>query len=170
MNVLLGMANQIAPCLKFTADLPEDHKDGKCPMLDFSTWVEKIEDKTKQWGVMNILRWGFYEKPCSSKKVIEEASAMAKRTKIITLSNEIIRRMRTTDGRATTADRAEIVTGLMRKMNLSGYRKADMVNVLESGVKGYYRMRKEQDDGIRRVNRDQREGKEERERRKSRLA
>ena len=36
-------------------------------------------------------------------------------------------------------------------------------NVLESGVRGYMRMRKEQLEGTRRVNRDQRDGKRERE-------
>ena len=132
-------------------------------MLDFSTWVEKRPNKTKQWVLENRLRMRFYEKPCTSKLVMEEGSAMPRKIEIVTLSNEIIRRMRTTDKDATMEDRAEILTKFLRKLWRSGYTEKDRRNILESGVRGYLQMRKNEKDGGRRVNRKQKEGKRARE-------
>ena len=44
------MTNSIEPCLQFTGDLPEDHEDLKCMMLDSATWIRKTEDPKKTNG------------------------------------------------------------------------------------------------------------------------
>ena len=72
MNVLVNMANSIATDLKFTGDLPEDHRDGKCPMLDFCTWVE---ERTDENGIKKQeVHHQFYQKPMASQLVMMSQS------------------------------------------------------------------------------------------------
>ena len=116
------------------------------PMLDTQLRV----DHTK-YG--ECVRHTFYQKPCSSKLVLMNASAMPVKTKIQTLSNDIVRRMRNTDRSATTKERADLVTDLMVRMARSGYPPTVRNQVARAGLQGYYTMVRSEREGRRPVNR-----------------
>ena len=95
--------------------------------------------------------------------VIMSESAVPDRMKVVTLSQEGVRRMRNCGITCTAEDRSRVLSDLMRKMMRSGYGEKQRRMVLECAVVGYYRMRMNQRNGGRRVNRPMSEGKEERE-------
>ena len=156
LNVLLDVANSVYTFVKFTGDLPEDHDDGKCPMLDLSVWKESIGDQ-------EIVKHAYYEKPCASQMVIMWDSAVPDRMKITTLSQEGVRRMRNCGLTSSSSDRAKVMSDLMMKMRRSGYNGKMRGMVLECALVGYYRMRRNEEAGVRRVNRPMKEGLAERE-------
>ena len=164
MAVLLDMANSIYPYVQFTGDLQENHGDNKCPMLDLSTWKEREVDLTSNKGYREVVKHEFYQKPCASQLVIMAESAMPERVKIVTLSQEGVRRQRNCAPSISPESRANILSDLMGKMRRSGYNEKTRRNVITSAITGYYRMRKVEKEGGRRVNRPLEEGLEKRER------
>ena len=100
----------------------------------------------------------FYEKPCVSEKVLEYGSALPIKTKIITLTQEVLRRMRNTARREPIATRVEILNYFMVKLKNSEYPLEIRKEVLVSGLKGYYRMVLGEVEGVRRVNMAAKEG------------
>ena len=165
MNVLLEMANSLYPYLQFTGELPEDNVNGKCPMLDLQVWKTRTSDGTRDQGYREEIHHEFYQKACSSTLVIMKESAMPERSKIVTLSQEVVRRMRNTGRAEPVESRAEILSDLMLKMKDSGYNISSRVNVLKSGLRGYYSMVLTEAYGGRPVNRPASMGQEERDRR-----
>ena len=75
-----------------------------------------------------------------SKKVIEFGSAMAIKSKIQILAQEIIRRNRNTSRRATVEERTRIIDSFMIKLLNSGYSEELIRTILEAGLNGYYKM------------------------------
>ena len=85
-------------------------------------------------------------------------SAMGERAKMTTLTQECIMRMRN-----TSSTRAEIISNtVMTKMKHSGYSSKQRKDVMEAGLKGYYRMVAREEAGGRKVNRPASEGAEDR--------
>ena len=87
-----------------------------------------------------------------------EKRALPHRIKVTTLTQEVIRRMRNTSRSVGKSRRAEILSNFMKKMKKSGYCRKTRRNVLLAGLKGYFRMVKEEDAGGRKVNRPRWEG------------
>ena len=162
MDIFLQMANSIFTYVTFTSDLPEDHENGKCPMLDLMTWKERVEDKERPRGYKEVVKHSFYEKPVASKLVIMCKSAMPEKIKIVTNSQEIVRILRNCGNNITAGEKAEHLTSMMRKLRRSGYGVNMRKNILNSGTTGYYNMRKVEAKGGRRVNRPATEGIKER--------
>ena len=73
--------------IQFTTDIPSNHEDGKMPVLDIKVWVEVMDGQPK-------LLHTFYKKTVASAYTILEKSAMGKGTKISTLFQEPLRRLR----------------------------------------------------------------------------
>ncbi len=156
MEAFKGKANSITSFLKFTVEIEDDHANGRVPMLNIEVWSEKTKDGRE--GISHS-----YEKKMANKKVMERDSAMPEKTKIMTLTQETIRRMKNTSTRVTPEERGDILTRQMAKMRKSGYSKEDRKKILLAGVTRYYRMRGREDRGGRRVNRHREEGERERE-------
>ena len=152
MEVFTAMANDVFPSLTFTHDLPEEHLDSRVPMLDFACWGTTTKDCSRTSGTKQVVSHAFYEKKCVSSKVLEYGSALPLKTKIITLTQEILRRMRNTARREPVTSRVDILNTFFMKMTKSGYPIEVKKTVLESGLRGYYRMVLGEVEGIRRVN------------------
>ena len=60
MDELRKIANTVFKCMQFTTDCPSIHEEGKVPVLDLQMYVDDDD----------IVKFQFYEKPCSSKFVI----------------------------------------------------------------------------------------------------
>jgi hypothetical protein len=113
------------------------------PVLDLQCWVTEA-------GVIYHI---YYEKPMASKYCIMEASAMSTQTKWSSLSQEVIRRMKNTNGRVSHVIRENILTDYMRKLQKSGYPETFRRKILESGVSGYIKMVEGEKLGLGPVNR-----------------
>ena len=111
------MGNSIFPFIQVTLDLPEDHPEGKVPLLDTQVWVEHGEGVEEYYYAQeererlihqgtnplppppttpkgrDHLRHDFYSKPMASKLVIDANSAMSGNTKTSTLADDIQRQM-----------------------------------------------------------------------------
>merc|ERR1711867_429748 len=87
MELIREVGNTLVPGLKLTIDLPELHPNGKCPMLDIQVWKEVTEED------FCIVRHSFYQKPTTSPLVFHSGGAHAWRIKIVTLAEEMRRRL-----------------------------------------------------------------------------
>ena len=154
MEVFVAIANSIFPSIQFTCDVPEDHPNGMVPMLDFQIWNTTVVDLSYKYGYKDMIDHVFYEKDTASAKVMEYESAAPIRSKIVTLSQEIIRLMRNTSRRTLTSTRVEILTRFIKKLKLSKYPNSICQEVLEAGLKGYFRMVGDEINGKDRVNRE----------------
>ena len=129
--VMLEIANSLVPYLQFTLDCPSQHTSGWMPLLDLEVRVATDN---------NSIDFRFYSKPCSSKYVMLQNSAMPARTKMSTLTQEVIRRLRNTRSTLPWDDyHAPILTELCRKMQRSGYSQEYRGEVVRAGVAGYER-------------------------------
>ena len=181
-EVLRDMGNSIFPFIQVTLDLPEDHPEGKVPLLDTQVWVEHGEGVEEYYYAQeererlihqgtnplppppttpkgrDHLRHDFYSKPMASKLVLDKASALSGNTKTSTLVDDIQRRMRNTDRMASPAKRGAILSEAMLKMRDSGYNLQARKDVLIRGLTGYYRKVEVERAGGQKVNRPRKTG------------
>ena len=92
MKVMADMSNSIISFLNFIPEVGSSQTDLKLPMLDIKLWGEEVEDETTGINYTRA-RYMFYEKKVNAKKVMMEQSALGLKTKIIVLTQEIIRWM-----------------------------------------------------------------------------
>ena len=159
MREIRKLSDSLLDFIKMKEDVPANHESGKLPMLDFQVWKEEVEQED---GTQTLLMHEFYEKKMTSKFVIMESSALPKRMKITTLSQEVVRRMRNTSRGVSSQRRGEILSEFMLKLRRSGYSEADRLNICTSGLRGYLRMVRTEMSGGRRVNRPRQDGEHER--------
>ena len=65
MTEIAKISNIILPYLNLVPDYCSNHQTNQLPVLDIRIWQEVREGKTN-------VRYGYYEKPCSSDKVMME--------------------------------------------------------------------------------------------------
>ena len=147
---MLIMANNITKGIKFTVDLPRDNPDGKSPMLDSAVWVER---GTSEPGKGDRVRYTYYEKETSSPLVFHAHGAHTWRIKITTLANDTMRHMSNTDRFATVEERVAILEKFTTKMVDSGYDSKTRKEILQAGLKDYYRKVKKDITGTARLHR-----------------
>ena len=123
--------DSIFPNLKFEMEIEEDFVGKVLPTLDFSLHVERGNDGRRN------LRYEFYEKEMNSKYCILERSAMPEQSKISSLTQDLIRRMINTDEKVEQPKRNEIVEVFIEKLRSSGYKKCQVREIVQCGLKGY---------------------------------
>ena len=138
MNVVKNIMNSIYRNIKVDVEVPENFKDAKLPVLDFKCWVEnksdggrEIKPRTKK------LLYTYFEKEMSTKYSILKTSAMPENTKINSLSNDMIRRMKNTSELLDQKVRNSVVDKYAERLLHSGYKRDQVRNVVEAGLKGY---------------------------------
>ena len=87
MDIIREKASTITKGIRFTSDLPEDHQNGKAPMLDTQVWVQRGQERNGRWEG-DVVRYGYYEKPTTNPKVFAQKGAHGWRNKISTLAME----------------------------------------------------------------------------------
>ena len=95
-------------------------------MLDIEVWTEREGDWSK-------IRHSFYEKPTTLPMVFHAKGAFEWRSKIVTMSEELRRRLRNSDKRHTVPELVEIV----RKMSDSGYDPGARAEVLKPALRKF---------------------------------
>ena len=80
----------------------------------------------------------FYSKPCSGPYLMMRDSAMPARTKMASLTQEVIRHLRNTSASLAGEDlQAPILTLFRRRMAISGYGEGYRKKVFTAGVPGF---------------------------------
>ena len=105
-------------------------------MLDLQVWVRhpRVEDELG----FDTLWWSYYEKT-RSDRVLRASSAYGWRSKIVTLTMEVFRRMRNTMRQATQKHRCQILEAFIRKLRKSGYVEQTVTGIIRSGMQFYSR-------------------------------
>ena len=85
------------------------------------------------------MRHTFYEKPLASPLVFHSRSAYNWKAKVVTLSEEVKRRLMNMDLYHSEAERVEVLTTFLGKMANSQYGPPTRKEVLKSGIRRYYR-------------------------------
>ena len=107
------------------------------PILDVEVTVEE-----------NAVRYRYYRKRMANPLVIHQRSAMPEKVKRRCLSNEVVRVMRNTDSGQPEEVRNFFLSEFSLRMKMSGYHEKFRREVIVSGMKGYGRMVKNNDDGV----------------------
>ena len=85
------------------------------------------------------MSYKFYRKPTDSKFKILEPSGGSYQQKKTSLSQEVVRRLLNTEANSSLKDRETILNNFSTKLEGSGYKKAQIREIVESGVVGYCR-------------------------------
>ena len=116
MDLLVETASSVIKGIKLTSDLPELHDNDRCPMLDIEVWAERE-------GENMTIRHSFYEKPVTSPMVFHANGVYDWRCKLVTMSEELRRRLLHMDGKHSKKDTTNIVRKFFQKIEDSGYGK-----------------------------------------------
>ena len=116
------------------------------PTLDFQWWME------------DEIKYSFYQKPMARKTVINKHSALSEKTKVSSLSQELIRRMKNTSESIQDDVRIEIVNDYSYQLLSSGYSHVQTRDIVEAGLKGYENILKKCKKGETRLHRSAEEG------------
>ena len=138
MLCIRDAANSAIPWLSFTFDHPALHDSKMVPCLDLQLWVHHPQHEEQGLGA-DTLAWSFYEKSTSSSKVMRATSAFTWRCKLVTMSNEVVRRMRNSTRQLTLEARLSIMSTFIDKLRSSGYARSTVDGILTSGLKCYFR-------------------------------
>ena len=139
--------NSIHPNLKFTMEIPEDFDNGKLPTLDTQVWLEG-----------DRLMYSFYEKPMAAKTVMRRESALSENTKVSSLSQDLIRRLKNINLELPTSARVEAINDFASKLMSSGYTRDQTRTIVVAGIKGYEKAVKLHLEGTRKLHRSAMEG------------
>ena len=130
LALVMNVANGIHKWIQFTGVSAGDSDTGEIPMLDFQLRVEHLSEG-------ETVRFRYYEKPCTSDRVLAMDSAMSMKQKVQSLSNEILRRLRNTDRMTAQEEKAATLKILMLKLSRSGYPQPVRLQILRAGIRGY---------------------------------
>ena len=118
--------NSIFKELKFTTETCEDFKNWRLPTLDMEIWVENRK-----------LMYNFWEKPMVRNQTIHKESALPENSKIASLTQEVIRRMRNTSELVGNNERIKHLNNFTQKLRNSGYSMEQAERIIWAGVRGY---------------------------------
>ena len=125
-NVLRDIMNSVFTNLNFTMEIGEDFSDGRLPTLDTNLWISNC-----------CVMYKYFEKPMSTKKVIMRSSALSENTKISSLSQDMVRRMKTTSEKLDMKEKVGVIDNYAKKLVNSGYTGAQATKIITAGLKGY---------------------------------
>ena len=91
------MANSIRKDVQMEEDVASNHHDNNLPMLDIKVWMEEYETAAEM--KRQRMTTEFYEKGMVGKKMLMEKSALAKKVKITSLTQMVLRRWTNQVGR-----------------------------------------------------------------------
>ena len=120
--------------MQVTFDIPEKHEDLRCPVLDLAVRLEPREVS----GNLKI-RHTFYEKAVSAPTVFHSKAAYNWRSKLVTLSEEMRRRLRNMDTDHNTEEILAVTRKFCTKLANSGYNQQTRWEVLRSATTKYFR-------------------------------
>ena len=146
MLVLQEIASHIHPSIRLTIDYPSNNTDGKVPMLNVKMWIEDINARRQ-------IMYEHYEKPMSTKAVINARSALPMQTKRTMLSQEMLNILLHCSDQLPWESVCTHINKFMKKLQYSGYTQPFRYNVAKSALNAYEIIKEKKRLGIRPVNR-----------------
>ena len=127
-RIIHGSMQGVMKSLKFTTELGEE-EGGWLPTLDLQV---RVEDN-------NIVSFRYYEKPTVTNVMVQRRSAMGENEKIQTLTNDMVRRLASTDPRQKNATKVKVVDQFTKKILTSGYNLQQTRRIVLGGIRGWRR-------------------------------
>ena len=146
--------DSIFPMLKFEMETPTMFQ-GSLPTLDFSCYMEGSK-----------VRYTFFQKSMAKKTLIHRKSALGENTKISSLTQNIIRRMKNIGEEVEMKERIRVVDEFTDQMLFSGYSAEQTRRIIIAGLKGYENLLKKAERGQTRIHRPAADGLATRKRKK----
>ena len=107
----------------------------------------ECEDEVKKESRRGRILYIFYEKEVANKHVIMKKSALAENTKVSSLTQDLIRRMKNTSEYLEQEERNCVVDTFAAKLYLSGYQDDQIKKIVIAGLKGYENLLKRVKEG-----------------------
>ena len=104
----------------------EMFEDGHLPTLDFECWKEN-----------DRILYSFYQKEVSKKTMIDRKSALGENTKVASLTQNLMRRMKNTSEDVDNSVRVDIVNAFSSQLKVSGYSDDQNARIVKAGLTGY---------------------------------
>ena len=99
---------------------------GHLPTLDFECWKENER-----------ILYSFYQKEVSKKTMIDRKSALGENTKVASLTQNLMRRMKNTSEDVDNSVRVSIVNAFSSQIKASGYSDDQNAKIVKAGLTGY---------------------------------
>ena len=125
-EVLNSIMNYVHKNLHFTMEINEDFPNNRLPTLDMEIWIENSR-----------IMYKFWEKPMAAKTVIHRESALSENSKIASLSQEVMRRMKNTSEDVSMKERVGVINQYCTKLHSSGYGRDQVERIIVAGLTGY---------------------------------
>ena len=109
--------------------MPESHKNGRCPVLDLAVWVETREEVVGQGA---RIRYTFSDKEVLAPTVFHTKAAYTWKAKIVTLAEEMRRKLRNLDEYHLEEEIEEVASIYAREMVDPGYSQKTRMEILKS--------------------------------------
>ena len=138
-RVLQAIMNSIDDNLEFTMETHKDFANLRLPTLDTEIWVRKD----------GVILYSFFEKGVSAKEVMRQNTALSENTKVSSLAQDLIRRMKHTSILLPMTQRVEVINEFTKKMLSSGYDKEQTKSVTVAALKGYEKAVERHEAGVR---------------------
>ena len=143
-RILKDIADTVEDGIVMTEDTPSKNPDGKLPILDMKVWMDDASRVVYQ----------HYEKPMTSRKVLDAQSALSANTKKSVHVQQCVRRIQNTSSRLNWQDTvAPILTDYMQRMKTAGYDENYRMSILKHAMRIHDKMVKEDEDGTRPIHR-----------------
>ena len=136
-EIVKQIANSVCDFIQVEIDFPSAHESRHMPILDVEVTI-----------VENAIRYRHYRKEIANPLVIHHKSAMPEKVKRKCLSNEVIRMMRNTSREQPEEVRKFFLSDFSQRMRMSGYQEKFRREIITSGMRGYERMLRNNDEGV----------------------
>ena len=141
------MGNSIDRMIQLEDDSPSRHDDGKLPILDIKVWIKDEEERGQK------VMYQFYRKPMANPLLITARSAMPSRVKRTALTQQALRILKNTSLDVPEKQRIDLLSDFSSRMRASGYSARYRLEIIESAMNAFDKMKKEQEEGGRPINR-----------------
>ena len=156
MKVFGEVANSIDPDIQVEMDFPSKHENKYMPILDMQMAMDNN----------NMVKYKFFKKPQANKHTMMARSALSRKVKRSTLTNEAMRRLLCCSSNLDKEEMVEVMEEFARTMRRSGYEERFRHEVITDAMRGYQKLVREEEQGGRPLDRPREYREEERRRRK----
>ena len=154
-------------CLKFTWDTPDQHSNGRMPVLDIQLWlgvpqreksisphIDPDAPKILKTGSLSkIILFSFYKKPMANRCSNLARAGLPEGSKVATATAEVLGRMKNVYRELPHDELDKVLLEYMTELHHGGYPHSFRANVLQSAAAGYAKMWKLEASGSGHVNR-----------------
>ena len=108
---------------------------------DEEGWLPTLDLNIRMEG-NNIVSWKYYEKPTTTSVTVQRRSALEENSKMQILSNDMVRRLASTDRRQGRKAICKVIDQYAQKLLTSGYSLEQVRRIIIKGTRGWERRRK----------------------------